>query len=92
MVSYCRSCNQEITFDDFHVSKRTGKKKPLNPYTGQLHDCPVWRQQHIRHYDCRKGCGAKIFFDDRQKSKNGIPIPIDKRTGFPHQCPLTTEY
>ena len=39
----CRQCNQPITFDNKHISQRTGKKIPLDPTTNEPHDCPVRR-------------------------------------------------
>ena len=96
----CRQCNQPITFDNKHISQKTGKKIPLDPGTNEPHDCPVRRdqqggtvsvpeqQQQIqkRYYQCRKGCGQKIYFDAINKSESGKFIPLDKDTGFPHQC------
>jgi hypothetical protein len=43
----CRQCNQPITFDDKHISQRTGKKIPLDPETNESHDCPVRRDQQL---------------------------------------------
>ena len=34
-----------ITFDNKHISQKTGKKIPLDPGTNELHDCPVRRDQ-----------------------------------------------
>jgi hypothetical protein len=41
----CRLCQQLIKFDDNHISRRTGKKIPLDPGTDEPHDCPVRRDQ-----------------------------------------------
>jgi hypothetical protein len=41
----CRQCNQPITFDNKHISQRTGKKIPLDVETNEPHDCPVRRDQ-----------------------------------------------
>ena len=41
----CRQCNQPITFDNKHISQRTGKKIPLDPATNEPHDCPIRRDQ-----------------------------------------------
>jgi hypothetical protein len=38
----CRQCVQPITFDNKHISQRTGKKIPLDVETNEPHDCPVW--------------------------------------------------
>jgi hypothetical protein len=75
----CRQCGQPITFDDKHISQRTGKKIPLDVETNEPHDCQVRRdqqqqqqgqqsqqQQQIqqrRYYQCNKGCGQEIYFD-----------------------------
>jgi hypothetical protein len=95
----CRQCGQPITFDNKHVSQRTGKKIPLDPETNEPHDCPVRRdqpqqqskqglpQQQQRHYlQCNKGCGQEIYFDANSKSQSGKFIPLDRDTGEPHQC------
>ena len=37
----CRQCGQPITFDNKHVSQRTGKKIPLDIETDEPHDCTV---------------------------------------------------
>ena len=41
----CAQCGQPITFDNKHISQRTGKKIPLDPGTNEPHDCPVRRNQ-----------------------------------------------
>jgi hypothetical protein len=98
----CRQCNQPITFDDKHISQRTGKKIPLDPSTNEPHDCPVRRDQpqtqqgqiqqsyqqmqERRYLQCNKGCGQEIYFDANSKSQSGKYIPLDKDTGLPHQC------
>jgi hypothetical protein len=94
----CRQCNQPITFDNKHISQRTGKKIPLDPGTNEPHDCPVRRdqpqtqqgeqqsQQQRRYLQCNKGCGSEIYFDANSKSQSGKYIPLDKQTGLPHQC------
>jgi hypothetical protein len=98
----CRLCSQPITFDNKHISQRTGKKIPLDPGTNEPHDCPVRRdhlkqqgqqseqqpqiQQQRRYLKCNKGCGQEIYFDANNKSQSGKFIPLDKDTGLPHQC------
>ena len=98
----CRLCGQPITFDNQHISQRTGKKIPLDPGTNEPHDCPVRRdqpqqqqgqqpqqsyQKHERRYlQCNKGCGSEIYFDANNKSQSGKWIPLDKDTGQPHEC------
>jgi hypothetical protein len=98
----CRQCGQPITFDNKHISQRTGKKIPLDPSTNEPHDCPVRRdqpqqqgqtqqpptqqQQQRRYLQCNKGCGQEIYFDANSKSQSGKYIPLDKDTGLPHQC------
>jgi hypothetical protein len=37
----CRACNKPITFDNKHISQRTGKKIPLDVQTNEAHDCPA---------------------------------------------------
>jgi hypothetical protein len=95
----CRQCSQPITFDNKHISQRTGKKIPLDVATNEPHDCPVRReqqqsqlphqqQQHQekRYFQCNKGCGQEIYFDTNNKSQSGKFIPLSKETGLPHQC------
>jgi hypothetical protein len=94
----CRQCNQPITFDNKHISQRTGKKIPLDIETNEPHDCPVrrdqpqqqrqqsYQQQERRYLQCNKGCGQEIYFDANSKSQSGKYIPLDKDTGEPHQC------
>jgi hypothetical protein len=43
-----------------------------------------WGEQHRRYYPCGD-CGASIYFDDSQISKNGKHIPLSKSTGGPHE-------
>jgi hypothetical protein len=98
----CNSCGQPITFDNKHISQRTGKKIPLDVATNEPHDCPARREQQQsqlpqqqpqsqqqterRYYPCRKGCGQEIYFDANSKSQSGKFIPLNKDTGLPHQC------
>jgi hypothetical protein len=92
----CRQCGQPITFDNKHISQRTGKKIPLDPGTNEPHDCPVRRDQQQqqqeqqqtqrRYLQCNKGCGQEIYFDANSKSQSGKFIPLDKDSGQPHQC------
>jgi hypothetical protein len=94
----CRLCNQPITFDNKHISQRTGKKIPLDVETNEPHDCPVRRDQpqqqqgqqsqqmQRRYHQCNKGCGQEIYFDSSNKTQAGKWIPLEKETGLPHQC------
>ena len=100
MSLVCRQCGQPITFDNKHISQRTGKKIPLDIETNEPHDCPVRRdqpqqqqqqgqqsyQQQRRYHQCNKGCGNEIYFDPNNKTQSGKFIPLDKDTGLPHQC------
>ena len=45
MSVVCRLCNKPITFDNKHISQRTGKKIPLDIETNEPHDCPARRDQ-----------------------------------------------
>ena len=86
MTVYCRWCDSEISFNDEHVSERTGKKIPLDVETDEPHNCRIWKLHHRRYYQCGKGCGREIFFDEDRRSASGKCIPIDKDTDEPHQC------
>jgi hypothetical protein len=85
-MASCNYCRAELTFNDAIVSQRSGKKIPLS-LNGDPHRCGAWEVQHIRYYPCRNNCGAKIYFDENQKSKNDKWVPIDAETGAPHKCP-----
>jgi hypothetical protein len=92
----CRQCGQPITFDNKHISQKTGKKIPLDPGTNEPHDCPARRdqlpqgqqttQQLRRYHQCNKDCGQEIYFDANNKSRSGKWIPLDIDIGLPHQC------
>lgn len=68
-----------------HISKRTGKKIPLDPSTGEPHDCPA-RSKSKADAKCY-GCGAPIDFNDQIVSPGGISIPLEKGTLNKHDCP-----
>jgi hypothetical protein len=66
----CHKCNKPIDFDAYHVSK-TGKKIPLNPLTGQHHQCKV--SSFIKCF----ACDEDITFNEKFVSKNGRRIPLE---------------
>jgi hypothetical protein len=86
MTTYCRYCDDEITFSEDYVSERTGKKIPLDVDTEEPHDCPIRRAHHRKFYDCNRGCGFQIYFDKMYLTESGKWIPVDKQTGLPHTC------
>jgi hypothetical protein len=44
-------------------------------------------QQQRQYHTCNKACGQEILFDaNHSKSQSGKYIPLDKKTGTPHQC------
>jgi hypothetical protein len=71
-------------FSDLYISS-SGKKIPLN-LNETPHRCNGWLVQNRKYRLCVKGCEAMIYFDEKQKSKNNKWVPIDRRTGLPHQC------
>jgi predicted nucleic acid-binding Zn ribbon protein len=83
-MTECKLCGEPIHFNNDIVSERTGKKIPLDE-TDEPHNCPGWKAQHRKYYNC-KDCGAEIYFDEVHISKSGKHIPLDKETGEPHQC------
>lgn len=93
---YCNLCEEPITFNDNHVSEKTGKKIPLDFDTYEPHNCIAWqqRQQELRKNQrryllCKKGCGQHIYFDKDNEygmSETGKWVPLDKYTEQPHQC------
>ena len=89
-MTCCDLCDEPITFYDEHISERTGKKIPLDIDTYEPHGCIVWRNQKNRRYcQCRKGCGAQIYFDQNNEfglSENGKWVPLEKETGLSHEC------
>ena len=44
MPLQCYRCDEEITFDDEHISDFSGKHIPLDPDTMEPHDCKVRRE------------------------------------------------
>ena len=40
-----------------------------------------------RVFYCRNGCGKKIYFDDKIRSKSGKPIPQEDPEDVSHECP-----
>ena len=49
---------------------------------GQLHQQQP-QQTQKRYYQCRKGCGQEIYFDENNKSQSGKWISLDKDAGQP---------
>jgi hypothetical protein len=96
MIKYLQYCGGQSTFDNKHISQRTGKKIPLDPGTNEPHDCPVrgdqpqqqppsqQQLQQRRYLQSNKGCGNEIYFDANNKTQSCKWIPIDKDTGLPH--------
>jgi hypothetical protein len=97
----CRQCGQPITFDNKHISQRTGKKIPLEVETNDC--CPARKDQQFgketfpeqqqqqqiqqkRYFQCNKGYGQEIYVDANNNSQSGKWIPLSKDTGLPHQC------
>jgi len=90
-LTNCKHCQQELTFDDQHVSRKSGKKIPLDAQSGEPHRCEesldAWRANHP--LKCRL-CDQEIFFDSEITSANGKKIPLDVETEEPHDCPKST--
>jgi hypothetical protein len=89
----CKLCGRPITFDNKHISQRTGKKIPLDIETNEPNDCPARREQQLsqlphqqqpqqqrRYHVCNKGCGQEIYFDASNKSQSGKYIILSKDT------------
>lgn len=75
----CNKCNEEIAFDDRHVSAR-GKKIPLDADTMEPHNCPE------NNIPC-KACGEMIHFDSNVRSESsGKLIPLEPYSSEPHEC------
>jgi hypothetical protein len=43
-------------------------------------------KQQRRYYQCNKGCGQEIYFDENQRTESGKWIPLSKDRGQLHQC------
>jgi hypothetical protein len=83
MTIHCRNCDEEITFDDHHISD-SGKKIPLDVDTEEPHSC----DGYSRSIYCNL-CEAEITFDDEHISeRTGKKIPLDIETGETHDCPV----
>ncbi len=46
--------------------------------------------RYVRY--CRNGCGKKIYFDDKIRSKSGKPIPQEFLEDISHECPKLPPY
>jgi hypothetical protein len=79
----CRQCGQPITFDNKHISQKTGKKIPLDVDTNEPHDCPVRREQQQTQLPPQS---QQRRYLQCNKIENGKWIPLYKQTGLPHQC------
>lgn len=66
---HCNYCGASIYFDDKRVSRKTGKKYPLEPETGARHQCQ-------EYYDAMKEQMAeevkKEYATYRQRSKENV--------------------
>ena len=83
MTTYCKFCEEEITFSDDYTSE-SGKKIPLDADTDEPHRCKAWEEAHRRYKNCFKGCGGEIYFDQDSRTDSGKWIPVDKYTNEPH--------
>lgn len=81
-IVQCNQCGEDITFDKYHVSDKSGKKIPLDPDTYEPHDCVEFDSQIYCNL-----CDKPIEFDDDYVSeRTGKKIPLDIDTGEPHDC------
>jgi hypothetical protein len=80
-MTSCLRCQDPIYFDPSWVSEKTGRKIPLDEYSGQPHQCPKseFKKPHCKY------CHAEITFSDNFLSKNGKRIPLDLDMQN-HQC------
>jgi hypothetical protein len=80
MIS-CLRCQDPIYFDPTWVSKKSGRRIPLDEYSGRPHQCPKseFRKPHCRY------CDAEIRFSDNFLSASGKRIPLDLDMQN-HQC------
>ncbi len=62
------------------------RDQPVQQQQSQLQGQQSYQQQERRYHQCNKGCGQEIYFDVNSKSHSGKYIPLDKKTGLPHQC------
>ncbi len=88
-MTFCKHCEEELTFSDEYISPKTGKKVPLDAQTMESHHCAqsldAWRKEHP--LVCNRCHKARIYFDSEILSKNCKPIPLETDTGKPHDCP-----
>jgi hypothetical protein len=95
----CHFCDKKIAFDSTNPEYvgKNGRPKPLDVDLSSeeilgVHKCPereqfnyIERQKKAKEYNCFK-CGDAIIFDERYKSKNNRPVPLDKFAAAPHAC------
>lgn len=77
----CRHCDEEIYFDDDHISE-SGKKIPLGE-DYEPHQCEEGRiaWQRENPLECQY-CGVEIYF----APFNGKRIPFEVANDGPHRC------
>jgi hypothetical protein len=86
MTTRCYKCEAEITFSAEIVSQKSGRMVPLDPYTMDRHQCPMYKPPR-KYVPCRM-CGMLLYFDpDAPKSVNDKWVPYEQRSGVPHNCP-----
>jgi hypothetical protein len=86
MTTRCYKCEAEITFSEEIVSQKSGRMVPLDPYTMDRHQCPMYKPPR-KYVPCRM-CGMLLYFDpDAPKSVNDKWVPYEQRSGVPHDCP-----
>jgi hypothetical protein len=59
---------------------------PLDFNSGRRHEC----RKYV--FPCKKGCGALIYFDRKQKSTSEKLIPMEVATQKNHACSSTYAY
>jgi hypothetical protein len=88
-VLQCQYCEQEIAFDNEHVS-RNGKRIPLNPETMEPHSCEEGLEvlkQKQKNLTCKYCLEVELTFDDDQMTNSGKHVQLEVSTCQPHKCP-----
>lgn len=73
----CYQCHQNISFDDKHIG-RNGRKIPLDPHTGEPHDCPMRDKKNLERDEYAKWNNEEK--DDHGNESTGLAFATGSST------------